>query len=58
MVEEEAIQMVEARGNVADGEGALGSAEQSATNPRRTHTCGQEQHAHGRAIMAARKAKW
>ena len=45
MVEEETIRMGEASGNVAAGEGALGSAEQIATNPRQTHTCGQEQHA-------------
>ena len=50
MVEEEASQMGEARGNVASGEGAMGSAEQ-------THTCGQEQHAYGRVNVAARKAK-
>ena len=60
-----------ARGNVASGEGALGSAEKSATNPRRTHTLvdptprsplnhppkDQEQHAYGRVNVAARKTK-
>ena len=49
--------MGEARGNVAVGEVALGSAEKSATNPRRTHTCRQEQHAYGRVNVAARKTK-
>ena len=71
MVEEEASLMGKARGNVAAGEGALSSAEQGATNPRRTHTLadptprsplkhppkGQEQHAYGRVNVAARKTK-
>ena len=57
MEEEGASQMRESRGNVAAGEGALGSAEQSATNPRQTHTCGQGQHAYGKVNVAARKAK-
>ena len=57
MVEKEAIQMGEARGDVASGEGALGSVEQSANNPRRTHTCGQEQHACGRVNVASRGKK-
>ena len=57
MVEEGASQMGEARGYVAAGEGALGSAEQSATNQRQTLTCGQGQHAYGKANVAARKAK-
>ena len=57
MVEEGASQIGEARGNVAAGEGALGSAEQSATNPRRTHTYGQGQRVYGKVDVAARKAK-
>ena len=57
MVEEGASQMGEARGDVAAGEGALGSAEQSATYPRQTHTCGQGQHAYGKVNVANTKAK-
>ena len=41
MVEEGADLVRDARGNVAAGEGVLGSAEPSITNPRRTHTHGQ-----------------
>ena len=49
--------MGEARGNVDALEGALGSTEQSATNPRQTHAYGQGQHAYGKVNVATRKAK-
>ena len=40
MAEEGPGQIRDARGNVAAAEGALGSAELSATDRRQTHTCG------------------
>ena len=55
MAEEGAGQIRDARGNVAAGEGALGSAEVSATDPRRTHTYGQGHHVYGKVIAADRK---
>ena len=53
-MDEGAGQIRDARGNVAAGEGVLGSAELSATDPRRTHTCGQGQHVYGKVIAADR----
>ena len=55
MVAEGADLVRYARGNVAAGEGVLGSAEPSITNPRRTHTHGQGQIVHGRGLVANRK---
>ena len=55
MAEEGAGQIRDARGNVAAGEGALGSAEVSATDPRRIHTYGQGHHVYGKIIAADRK---
>ena len=55
MVKEGADLVRDARGNVAAGEGVLGSAELSITDPRLTHTHGQGQLVHGKGIAANRK---